>query len=506
MRVLKYLFLLLCCGSVAHGELLDHGKVKLSGGWYWWDPYQYLAKPKDESSLVGLDIQITKKVFEEADMQPELKPIPWHDHIERIKNGEVDYAAGATYTEERAEFAYYSIPYRYEENSLFVRRSDQDKFDFSDVNELIKYIEKNSVKIGVVRGFVYGNKIINEWIKRNVETGLVIFSTNDNENVEKLNQKKIDGFFADRISGSTAIWRMSLGSKFTEIELGIKTPVYFIFSKKVVNIDIVNSVNIAINKLVSSGEMAKIVEFYFYPVVLLQTVDTIWFRLFEFIGALGMAVSGLVIAYRDRATIFGTAMLAVLPSLGGSVVRDLVFDRFPVRAMANPSNFIMVLCVIVIAFFFVRIMERLQWPVFSHLGRQNWLVHVLAFSEALGLAAFTISGIVVSVVAKVNPLWLWGPFFALVTGTGGGILRDIIGKNREIMALRGGILPEIAIFWGLLLSLFLINQSHAAQTRFIKYALVITAIGIFATRSVIYFFKIPNIYLRKDKSAEAEVS
>lgn len=481
----------------ARAEIYEESDLVLRGGWYWFEPYQYLAKPHDQKSLTGLDVQIAKKVLDTINIKQDIQRLSWHEHIQKIKTGERDFAVGATFTEDRAEFAYFSKPYRYEENAFFVHRSDEGNFKFPTVAQLLNFIEKNRFKVGVVEGFIYGDKLINEWIKNESNKDLIVLSKDDRESVKKLNSKMIQGFFSDRISGSTAIWHQGLGAEITEIKLGIKTPIHFMFSKKAVNENVVEMIDDSINQLLKSREIDQIVESYFYPVLLLQTVDTIWFRMFEVIGALAMAISGLVIAYRDRATIFGAFLLALLPSLGGSIVRDLVFDRFPVRAMGNPSNFIMVLSVVVASFFFIRIMEHFQWQGFSALKKQTWLIHILALSEALGLAAYTISGIVVSVVVKVSPLWLWGPFFALVTGTGGGILRDLIGKDRDIMALRGGLLPEVAVIWGFLLSLFLVYEAHAVDTDFIKLALIITAAGIFTTRVIIYVLKIPNIFFRK---------
>lgn len=499
INFLTRLFVYLLFVVSARAEIYDESDLVLRGGWYWFEPYQYLAKAHDQKSLTGLDVQIAKKVFDNINIKLDISPLSWHEHVEQIKTGERDFAVGATFTEERSQFAYFSIPYRYEENAFFVHRSDEQNFKFSKISDLLNYIENNRFKVGVVEGFVYADKSINEWIKKESNKDLIELSKDDRESVKKLNDKMIRGFFSDRISGSTAIWHQGLGGEITEIKLGIKTPIHFMFSKKTINENVVQIINDSINQLLKGREIDYLVESYFYPVLLLQTVDTIWFRMFEIIGALAMAISGLVIAYRDRATIFGAFLLALLPSLGGSIVRDLVFDRFPVRAIGNPSNFIMVLCVVVVSFFFIRFIDHFQWQGLSSLKKQTWLIHILAISEALGLAAFTISGIVVSVVAKVNPLWLWGPFFALVTGTGGGILRDLIGKDRDIMALRGGLLPEVAVIWGLLLSLILVHQAHAVDTDFIKFSLIITAVGIFSTRVIIYVFKIPNIFLRKMK-------
>lgn len=469
----------------------------LRGGWYWYEPYQYLNRKTDKNSLVGLDVQITKEIAKEIDVELSIKEADWNNHINSIESGEIDFAAGASYSEQRSQFAYFSIPYRYEENSFFVQREKESEYKFTTIAELISILEKKQNKIGVVEGFVYADKQINQWIHDPSNKDFIVFSKEDRENVYRLSNGEISGFFADRISGSTAVWRALAGEKITEIKLGIKTPIHFIFSKKTVDKDTVDRVNQAILHLKDGQQFGQIISAFLYPVLLLQTVDTIWFRLIEITGMIAMAISGLVIAYRDRSTLFGALVFAFLPSLGGSVVRDLVFDRFPVRAMSGMRSITIVLCVFLIGYIIVRLYDRYHERVHIPFDQHSWMYNILAISEGLGLAAFTISGIIITVVAKITPLWLWGPFFALVTGSGGGILRDLLSKNRNITALKGGLMPEIAITWGLFLSIFLTFQSRSVETDSIKYALIITMVGIFVTRICIYIFKVPNLQLRK---------
>lgn len=469
----------------------------LRGGWYWYEPYQYLNKKTDKNSLVGLDIQITKEIAKELDAELSIKELDWHRHIKNIETGEADFAAGATYSEQRAQFAYFSIPYRYEENSFFVHRNEEKYYQFKDVSALLAELEKKRDKVGVVEGFIYADKRINEWIKDPNNKDLVVFAKEDRENVSRLRQREIMGFFSDRISGSTAVWRAAAGEDITEIKLGVKTPIHFIFSKKTVDKETVEQVNRAIIKIKEGKQYGEIISGYLYPVLLLQTVDTFWFRLIEITGMIAMAISGLVIAYRDRSTLFGAIVFAFLPSLGGSIVRDLVFDRFPVRALAGVRSISIVLCVVLIGYIVVRLYDRYHDQIRIPLDQYNWMYNILAISEGLGLAAFTISGIIITVVAKITPLWLWGPFFTLVTGSGGGILRDLISKERKITTLSGKLMPEIAITWGLFLSIFLTFQSRTVDTDSIKYALIVTVVGIFFTRLSVYIFKIPNLQLRK---------
>jgi hypothetical protein len=46
-------------------------------------------------------------------------------------------------------------------------------------------------------------------------------------------------------------------------------------------------------------------------------------------------------------------------------------------------------------------------------------------------------------------VWLWGPIAAVLTGSFGGLMRDLFRHDRVVANLRGEFYPEIAALWGL---------------------------------------------------------
>ena len=64
-------------------------------------------------------------------------------------------------------------------------------------------------------------------------------------------------------------------------------------------------------------------------------------------------------------------------------------------------------------------------PAGRVVGGSSAVNTAIAFFDALGLAAFTVIGVVVAVESRSNPLWLWGPLLAALTGAGGGIIRRV---------------------------------------------------------------------------------
>jgi hypothetical protein len=59
-------------------------------------------------------------------------------HMGDIKNGVRDIAAGAFKNPERAEYAYFSAPYRKETDVLYVRKGDASRYLFKDVLDLTR--------------------------------------------------------------------------------------------------------------------------------------------------------------------------------------------------------------------------------------------------------------------------------------------------------------------------------------------------------------------------------
>lgn len=476
-------------------------KETLKNGWYLWDPYQYTVTNENTgSALTGLDIELTKAIARRAGKTVIFEPVTWKKHQEDIANGKRDMADGATYTEERAQYAYFSKPYRFEENSLFIRRGTEGKFRFKNVKEFLEAVKQNKYKLGVIDGFVYADPAINEWLGAPENQDLIVRVSDDKHNVSNILKGKIDCFLADRIAGATQIWRQHHGDEINEIRMGIQTPIHFMFSKKTVPYSVVEKINEAIDKVRDTKQYQDIITWYLYPVLLLQTIDTSWFIFIDILGTIAFAISGLVIAVRDRATLFGAFIYAVLPSLGGGIIRDLIFERKPIGAMESPEYLMIVVGTVLLGFFAIRVARFLnKYFDLKYIKKESsQIVSVLLMlCDGLGLASFTVTGIVVSVMAKASPLWLWGAFFAFLTGAGGGLLRDSLSKKRDFVSLRGDIYPEIAVVWGLFLSVFLTYQTSSVDPEAIQNMVLITVVGAFLSRILAYYFNIPNVYFDK---------
>lgn len=496
-------------------------RLVMLGGWYNWDPYQYLAIPGDPKSLTGLDYALQKQIMELAGYKIEVSAVSWKQHNEDLVEGKRDFAMGAFYSERRAQYNYLTEPYRYEENSIFVLRENESPHNYTNIPDFISAIKKNGYVIGIVDGYRYANNEFNKFVEDPENAKHLVKSQTDNDNLHLLVGKKIDAFISDKIVGATIIWREKKGRQISQIDLkDSKAPVYMLLSKKTVTYEEYQHINNVIKDFVRSNDYKKIISWYLYPVLLLETIDSVWFYLIELLGITSFALSGVVLASRINASLLGTFILALLPSFGGGIFRDIIFGRYPIGFLLSTTYIVLVLSVTVIGFFSIKLfnivkvkipperLERFKDPLHK---RKKIFDDFLMITDAIGLAAFTVSGVLVCMLAKVSPLWLWGPFLAFLSGAGGGFIRDIIIKDIQktgypIEAINGSLYGEIAIFWGGWLSFYLFWTADDVDPGSIERMVLLTIIACFATRLAVYVYRIPNILFFKPDQFKKEGS
>lgn len=146
-------------------------------------------------------------------------------------------------------------------------------------------------------------------------------------------------------------------------------------------------------------------------------LDTNWLLLnstivFEIIGTLAFALSGLIEAARKRLDLVGMAMVAGLAAFGGGTLRDILLDRRPFFWVENEVWvwILIVICLGALLFMRARHLEpterAMQWP------------------DAVGLGAFTAGGTQLALTAGLPPVV--SVIMGVLTAVFGGVLRDIV--------------------------------------------------------------------------------
>ena len=146
-------------------------------------------------------------------------------------------------------------------------------------------------------------------------------------------------------------------------------------------------------------------------------LDTNWLLLngtilFDIIGTLAFALSGLIEAARKKLDIVGMAMVSGLAAFGGGTLRDILLDRRPFLWVENDIWVWILILICIGALLFIRARhleptERaMQWP------------------DAIGLGAFTAGGTQLALTAGVPAVI--SVIMGVLTAIFGGVLRDIV--------------------------------------------------------------------------------
>jgi len=472
----------LCGSASAQGSDRDH----LRGGWYPWDPYQYLDYSRGTPRLTGFDVEIERAIGRIMGVKITIPQLEWAEQLAGIAAGTTDFAAGATKNEARTRFAWFSKPYRTETDVLIVPRGASIGLRFRTIDGMIEAFKNRNFRLGVLSSYVYADPRINDFIADPANQGRIVPVMTDALNLQNLLAGVIDGFLADRIAASTTAWRRGQGQLIEEHPLRFSTDIYFMLSRASQTPERLARLDQAIDQLKESGEYNRIARSYIMPVLMNQTIDRDWFRLLVFVGTVAFALSGVLLAWEGRYTLMGALILAVLPAVGGGVVRDLVLQRNPIGIVRDPEALLIVFGTVVGGMAILRLLELVRArPLGKVLQSGSGLAgRSIEVCDAIGLAAFTVTGVVVVMDTAAQPLWLWGPIGAILTSSFGGLMRDLFRHDRIIANLRGELYAEISLVWGLAFAVFLQWEGERLLPEEIGLGVAVTVLGAFATRMV----------------------
>lgn len=247
----------LCVIAVFALTLATHAysECELRIGFEQWEPFQF---KDNDSHFTGLDLEVVKAALEESGCKASFIETSWQRLLVSIENGSMDVAMGASKSPEREEYAHFSIPYRDETYALFLRENDSVKYKINKLDDLVE----NHLRFGIVRGYYYG-KPFNEAMKNPKFKELVEEARDDDTNIRKLKNGRIQGCFIDPYAGMTKLKTIGLLNQIVKSSFAVKSgTIHAMFSKKSVSSDRVKAFNNGLQELISSGRLAEIIQKY----------------------------------------------------------------------------------------------------------------------------------------------------------------------------------------------------------------------------------------------------
>lgn len=219
----------------------------LTMGWEEWPPYQY----RQDGQLTGLDIDLVRAIADEAGCTVTFTEVPWARHLDRLANGDLQLAAGASRTPEREGFAHFSAPYRTEAVALLTR-SDAAYDD-------LKVMLAAGGRLGVVREYEYGDGVA-DLIDSTAYGSLVSAVDSDTTNYRKLLAGRIDGMLLDPYAAGAL--KAELGGATKIAAVLTESPIHVMLSKATVESATVERFDRALEALRSKGIYDAIVGRY----------------------------------------------------------------------------------------------------------------------------------------------------------------------------------------------------------------------------------------------------
>ena len=169
----------------------------------------------------------------------------------------------------------------------------------------------------------------------------------------------------------------------------------------------------------------------------------------EIIGTVAFAVSGAMTGLAKKMDIFGVAILGLTTAVGGGVIRDLILGLTPPAMFTNPIYAAVAAVVSVIAF----LPAVRRW--LTAYGRVRDVLMLVM--DSLGLGVFTVVGIQRAYTATDHRGLFLLVFVGVVSGVGGGLLRDVMAGNTPYIFVKhvyasASIIGAIlcAALWGVL--------------------------------------------------------
>lgn len=152
-------------------------------------------------------------------------------------------------------------------------------------------------------------------------------------------------------------------------------------------------------------------------------MNALFTLILEIIGTVAFSISGATVAMEKKMDLLGVAILGMLTAVGGGIMRDLILGITPPMAFQEPIYALLALSVAVICFI----------PVIrAHLQKNSVILLIL---DSIGLGVFTVIGVELGIACDGSNFFL-AISVGVITGVGGGVLRDICSANKPYIFVK----------------------------------------------------------------------
>lgn len=151
----------------------------------------------------------------------------------------------------------------------------------------------------------------------------------------------------------------------------------------------------------------------------------------EIIGTIAFAISGALTGIQKKMDLFGVNVLGITTAVGGGIVRDLILGVNPPATFRNATYTLTAIASSTIMFFIVYFNKK------SSPGKYAKLYDlILLIGDTIGLGIFSVMGSYAAVKAGYADNTFLMIFVGVMTGVGGGMIRDIMAGNTPYILVK----------------------------------------------------------------------
>ncbi len=158
----------------------------------------------------------------------------------------------------------------------------------------------------------------------------------------------------------------------------------------------------------------------------------------SYIAVIAYAISGTIIGIQNKFDILGVFLIAIVNTISGGVMRDLLADKIP-TLLSDPKYIYLIL---------LSVSLTLIFKLYKFNLSMNGKIYIIC--DAIGLSSFSIMGGLVAIEKDLNLICVIS--FAMITAIGGSIARDII-LNKVPLIFKTDFYAEISIILGFIIFL-----------------------------------------------------
>ena len=145
----------------------------------------------------------------------------------------------------------------------------------------------------------------------------------------------------------------------------------------------------------------------------------------EIIGTIAFASSGAMVGIKKQMDLLGVCVLGMTTAVGGGMIRDLILGVTPPVMFQNPTYALIAIAFSVLVFCGLYFFQN----KLTNKKVQGVYDKLMMIFDSLGLGLFTVVGVTTAINIGYETTGFLQIFVGVLTGVGGGVLRDIMAGN-----------------------------------------------------------------------------